>query len=453
MAKDHLLRRSAALDRKFSAYIVLLSCLICVVPWTPAAAGSIALRPQDAQSLSDGATPVAIFGSDDRRDVPDAMSALEGKIGMLYEQSTQTLCTAFCVGKDIIATAAHCLFQPKSNRLPDLEEVTFRLKYGNTNLQAGIFARRTPFTKNYIAVGTTVFNNEPPLSAPRDWALVKLEMPICRFGVLKVETRPVLELIKKSEEDRIFQVAYHWDYKHWQLAYSMPCRIQRDYEQIKWRFIRQHFVDYDQLLLHNCDTGGASSGSPLLLMSDLPSAPIAVAINVGTYTRTRLLMRKGRVAKKLDPDIIANTGVNGQAFNHVIAQMESSEIINTRDEMVRVQNELRLRGFYSGTVDGTLGRETRSAIIQFEESSGSQPTGLPTKTLLRHFGEERITPTHMYSNGSGSITAPEQPASSIGPQRPQAGSEEGTPPPAMPTRRSQPAKFKASKPPFNPFNR
>ncbi len=442
MAEEILLRGSAALDRKFSACFALLSSLVCLVGLAPAMAGPVRLGGQDARIESDGVTPVAIFGSDDRREVPDTLSALEGKIGMLYEQSTQTLCTAFCVGKDIIATAAHCLFQPKNNRLPDLEDVTFRLNYGKTYQTAGIFGRRTPFTKNYIAVGTTTFNNEPPLSAPRDWALVKLERPICRFGSLKVDPRPVPELIRMSEDNRIFQVAYHWDYKHWQLAYSMPCRIQRDYEQIKWRFIRQHFIDYDQLLLHNCDTGGASSGSPLLLMSDLPSAPIAVAINVGTYTRTRLLMRKGQVAKKLDPDIIANTGVNGTAFNHVIAQMENAEIINSKDEMVRVQTELRLRGFYSGTLDGTLGRETRSAIVQFEESSGIQPTGLPTQTLLRRFGEERITPAHMYSTGQGTLDQPE--AKALKP--PQTGSEQK--PPVVPARRSAPAKE-----PFNPFNR
>ena len=450
MAEEILLRRPAALDRKIRVYFVVLSCLICLGGFGPAISGPVQVGGQDARVESHGATPVAIFGSDDRREVPDTLSALEGKIGMLYEQSTQTLCTAFCVGKDIIATAAHCLFQPKNNRLPDLEDVTFRLSYGKTYLTAGIFGRRTPFTKNYIAVGTTTFNNEPPLSAPRDWALVKLERPICRFGVLKVEPRPVPELIKKSEENKIFQVAYHWDYKHWQLAYSMPCRIQRDYEQIKWRFIRQHFIDYDQLLLHNCDTGGASSGSPLLLMSDLPSAPIAVAINVGTYTRTRLLMRKGQVSKKLDPDIIANTGVNGTAFNHVIAQMETAEIINSRDEMVKVQNELRLRGFYSGTVDGTLGRETRAAIIQFEESSGTQPTGLPTQTLLRRFGEERITPAHMYSNGRGVVSSPDQAQADVAstPKPPQAASEPK--PPAVPARRVPPAIRPET---FNPFSR
>lgn len=427
------MRGSAALDRKFGAYFVLLSCLICLAGFAPARGGPIQLGGQDARIGSDDVKPVAIFGSDDRRLLPDNLSALEGKIGMLYEQSTQTLCTAFCVGKSVIATAAHCLFQPKNNRLPNLEDVTFRLNYGTTTQTAGILGRRTPFTKNYIAVGTTTFNNEPPLSAPRDWALVKLERPVCSFGFLKVDPRPVPELIKASEENKIFQVAYHWDFEHWKLAYSMPCRIQRDYEQIKWRFIRQHFIDYDQLLLHNCDTGGASSGSPLLLMSDIPSAPVAVAINVGTYTRTRLLMRKGQVAKKLDPDIIANTGVNGTAFNHIIAQMENAEIINTKEEMVKVQTELRVRGFYSGTLDGTLGRETRAAIVQFEESSGTQPTGLPTQALLRRFGEERITPAHMSSNARGT---PDQSVTVGAPKALQAASDQKLPP--VPARRSRP---------------
>ena len=229
-------------------------------------AGSYSL-PIFSSPENTGLTPVAVFGEDDRQDLPEEFGALEGKIGMLYEQSTQTLCTAFCVAKDIVATAAHCLFQPKNGSLPNLSDVTFRLNYGTTQQRTGIYGRRTPYTKHFIAVGTTAFNNEPPLSAPRDWALVKLENPICRFGALKVDPRPVPELIKQSKEKKIFQVAYHWDYKHWRLAYSKPCSIDQDYEQIKWQFIKKHFIDNNQLLLHKCDTGGASSGSPILMMS------------------------------------------------------------------------------------------------------------------------------------------------------------------------------------------
>lgn len=424
--------------RKIGAYVFLLCCLIYLVQANPSIAGPIPLADVQTGVPPKDVVPVAIFGTDDRREVPDNLSPLEGKIGMLYEQATQTLCTAFCVGKDLIATAAHCLFQPKNNRLPDLEDVTFRLTYGNTLQTSGIFARRTLFTKNYIAVGTTSFSNEPPLSAAKDWAVVKLERPACRFGFLKVDSRPVLDLVKKSEENKIFQIAYHWDFlPHWKLAYSTPCRIQRDYDQIKWQFIRQHFLDHEQLILHNCDTGGASSGSPLLLMPEIPGAPIVVGINVGTYTRTRLLMRDGEVAKKLDPDVIANTGVNGTAFSNVIEQMGSAEIINSKEDMVRMQTELQIRGFYAGALDGTLGRETRAAIIDFETSNASQPTGLPTQALLRRFGAEQVTPTRIYSNGKGVVTTEHTEATS-----------EPKPPFAPKRRPRRPVK----PPPFDPFH-
>jgi protease YdgD len=439
VAEENALRRAGALHWTIGACAVGLVGILAV-------AGAAQLRAAPLQPAGPAApspsllTPVAIFGSDDRREVPEELSALEGRIGMLYEQSTQTLCTAFCVAKDVIATAAHCLFQPKNARLPDLEEVTFRLNYGKTYQTSGIHGRRTPYTKNYIAVGTTSFNNEPPLSAPRDWALAKLERPICRFGHIKVQAAPVNELIRKSQQNKVFQVAYHWHYKHWQLAYASPCRIQRDYEQIKWRFIRQHFVDYDQLLLHDCDTGGASSGSPLLLNLDPPNAPVAIAINVGTYTRTRILIRKGQVVKKLEPDIIANTGVNGSAFNQVIAEMEVADIINSRDDMVRMQSELQSRGLYKGSLDGELGRNTRAAIIQFETLLNLPVTGLPTQALLRRFDEERVRPNHMYSNVQG-VPPPTQTA----PPPPPVQSA----PIALPERR-KPAKTTK---PFNPFGR
>lgn len=396
----------------------------CAIP-----AAAVAMPDAKRPPVTSSARPVAIFGPDDRTDVPEKFSALEGKVGMLYEQSTQTLCTAFCVGEGIIATAAHCLFQPKSNQLPNLNEVVFRLSYGTTQKTSGIHGRNTPFVKNSIAVGTTQFNNEPPLSAPKDWAVVKLERPICSFGAIKVQTMSVPEIIEKAQEKKVFQVAYHWDYKHWQLAYSQPCRVARDFDQIKWRFIRQHFLNSDELLLHTCDTGGASSGSPVLLDtagSGRPGEPpIAVAINVGTYTRTRILLRQGHIVKRLKPDIIANTGVNATAFKKVIDAMEKADLIASRPDMLKLQTELQARGFYSGTLDGNLGRSTRAAIVAFEAYAAMTPTGLPTRDLLRKFGEDRIKPSHTLSTGTGTVDPVDPPAPPKKAARPDASQKTG----------------------------
>jgi hypothetical protein len=375
-----------------------------------AQAQAAGLTPSDPAAASGShVVPVAIFNGDQRTAIPEKYGALEGKIGMLYEQSTQTLCTAFCVGQGIIATAAHCLFQPKNNKLPDLNEVTFRLSYGKAYQTSGIQGRHTPFAKNSIAVGTTAFNNEPPLSAPKDWALVKLERPICRFGPLKVEPKPVQELIDKSKQGKIFQVAYHWDWEHWQLAYSTPCNVARDFDQIKWRFIKQHFVNFHELVLHDCDTGGASSGSPILM--DTPDGPAAVAINVGTYTRTRILLREGRIVKRLKPDIIANTGVNGTAFSDIVQSLESADLLASTEDMMRLQAELQVRELYIGTLDGQLGRGTRAAILKYEETQGLQQTGLPTKALLRRLDEDRVKASHTLSTIRGSVPEPPRPSS------------------------------------------
>lgn len=329
---------------------------------------------------------VAVFGRDQRRDVPRRYTSLAGKIGLLYEPKTQTLCTAFCVAPNVIATASHCLFQPRKGDLPHLSELEFRLEFNGRSVSSGIDGRVSGAAKNHIAVGTTRFSKEPPLSAPKDWALARLERPVCQFGTLPVKGQSAKQLLKASRQGRIFQVSYHWDYKRWQLAYSRPCRVSRTFRQIEWRHIRQHFVNSDELVLHDCDTGGASSGSPLLM--DTPSGPAVVAVNVGTYTRTRLILREGHIIRRLKPDIIANTAVNARAFAHAIEPLAKTEMILATEEMRELQRELQARSLYTGKIDGIFGRGTRSAIRAYENLTGRPMTGLPARDLLRRLMAE-----------------------------------------------------------------
>lgn len=373
------------------------AALLPALAATPSAwaspSGGGAGRTPGAAALRPLTSPAAVFGADDRRETPEEYSALEGRIGMLYEPVTQTLCTGFCVAPGVVATASHCLFQAKSSRMPELREVTFKLDYGKITLSSGIAGARAGAAKHHIAAGATKFSQEPPLTAPQDWALAKLDRPICRFGHLDVQVASVPELMAASRQGRIFQIAYHWDWRHWQLAYSGPCNVSRDYNQIKWRFISQHFRDAQDLILHDCDTGGASSGSPMLMKTARGVA--AVGINVGTYTRTRILLRYGRVVKRLTPDVIANTGVVSSAFADVIPLMENAQIVERREEIRRMQTALRARGLFPDAADGDFGRATRNAIRSFEQMNGMPPTGLPTASLFRRLMEEKVTPLHL----------------------------------------------------------
>ncbi len=373
--------------------IILLSAFFSIIAiLQPAAAGG-PVYPLDPAPRTN-VQSVAIFGEDDRQELPEKYSGLEGKIGMIYEPVSQTLCTAFCVAPDVVATAAHCLFQTKAAKLPAISSLSFRLDYGKVSTSSGLAGSRKGVEKNFVAVGTTKFNQEPPLSAPLDWALARLERPICSFGVLDVQPKSVTELAQATAEKKIFQVAYHWDYQHWKLAYSGACAVSRSFS-LQWRAIQQHFSDSQDLVLHDCDTGGASSGSPILM--DTPQGPVAVAINVGTYTRTRLFMRQGHVVKRMKPDVIANTGVNARAFKHIIDELKSAQILETPAEVQQLQVELKARALYKGNIDGELGRGTRNAIRQFEIMSGLAVTGLPTRKILQYISQNRERPEVNYS--------------------------------------------------------
>ncbi len=66
---------------------------------------------------------VAVFGKDDRTPLPERLKSLEGSVGLLYDQSSRTVCSAFCVGDDIVATAGHCLYGTDHEHTPKLAEL------------------------------------------------------------------------------------------------------------------------------------------------------------------------------------------------------------------------------------------------------------------------------------------------------------------------------------------
>lgn len=311
--------------------------------------------------------PVAVFGADQRSEVPQRYRTLKPGIGHLQIPDSQEMCTGFCVAVDIVATSAHCLFLPRKGRLPSLRDITFRIGRGR---KYGIAGRTGSFANHHIVVGTTRFSKKRS-EAPEDWALVRLDGPACRFSILKVAPRSAAKIIKAASQRRIFQLAYHSDTERLYLAYSPSCIVRRDFPEIKWRDIRRHFTDPENVLLHDCDSGPGSSGSPLLL--DTPSGPEVIAMHVGTGAFT--IGRNRRVP--------VNTAINAVAFHDVIAAFTEADIITDRDALLRLQIGLQAKGFYTGRIDGVFGAGTRDAIHAFEARSGLPKTGLPSHVLLR----------------------------------------------------------------------
>jgi len=322
--------------------------------------------------------PVAVFGTDERGPLPAKFKNLREKMGVLFNLRARTVCTAFCVAKDTIATAGHCIYRTAGERRPRLSNFWFARNYDAVRDYARIAGHGSA---QNVASGSMRLNVRPPIDASRDWALVRLSRPVCSKGVLPVRALSSDEVIAAARAGRVFQISYHRDFAPWKLAYSKPCSVGRSFKTADWITIAQDFSEPEALILHTCDTGGASSGSPLLMST--PTGPEVIGINVGTYVQSKVLMQDGRVMKRLRADSVANTGVSAAAFAGQLDLFRQAAILSTRAQLRKLQRLLHRRHLYTGAIDGAYGKLMRAAIEAYEKGEGLPVTGLATHALLK----------------------------------------------------------------------
>jgi V8-like Glu-specific endopeptidase len=341
-------------------------------------AAAIAPTPPPPQSDNPLLQRVAVFGKDERTPLTRADWSLGARIGVLHDTRSHTVCTAFCVAPDVVATAAHCLYRPGDATPTRLSDLTVRLHGGQTTSR--VAGANEEAAETNVLVGSTRLNVKPPIDATRDWALIRLAEPLCKNGTFKLSRRPVEDVMRLARKGDVYNVAYHRDVPKWEPMISRYCQVQRSFPDVDWPTVRRDFADPEQLLLHTCDTGGASSGSPLL--ADGPDGPEVVGINVGTYVQSKVIMLNGEVVHRFRSDDVANTGVNSQAFAAAFDAFTSADLIASRTEIRRLQAALAERGFYHGAKNGRFGAETKIAIQSFERAAALPVTGLATTQLM-----------------------------------------------------------------------
>ncbi len=349
-----------------------------------APAHTFAWRVAPAPRSQGPTLPAAVFGTDDRLPLPAKYKDLQDKMGLLFNPRSRMVCTAFCVAPDIVATAGHCLFKITGERAPRIADFWFARNYDAVRDYARVAGHATGASAQNVMSGASALNMRPPIDATRDWALVRLARASCSKGVLPVRPLPTEEIIAEAAAKRTFQVSYHRDFTPWRLAYASPCAIDRAFERADWKMIAQDFADADALLLHRCDTGGASSGSPILL--ETPHGPEVIGINVGTYVQSKVEMMDGQVTRRFKAETVANTGVSATQFAAKLEAFRTATILATPAQLRELQSALKQQQLYEGPMDGTYGVTLRAAIEAYEKAQGMPVTGLATKALLRRLG-------------------------------------------------------------------
>ncbi len=339
------------------------------------------------------AVPVAVFGNDSRKPLPPRLDALADKIGLVADPDTGTLCSAWCAGEATIVTSAHCVLRPQGEPGPPLRNLLFRTARSTAGAPAPVAGATRGAEEANVTAGTALLSLTPPIAATSDWAIVRLDRPACKSGGLGLAPRTARELEQLSRQHRLYHVAFHRDYGDWQLAIDDTCRVAASFPEAGPGKIAEDFSATEHLVLHTCDTGGASSGSPLLV--DGVGGPEVVAINAGTYVHSTVELADGEVVHRSNAANVANTAVGAGAFAEKLALFERSHLVATRAGITALQDLLHREGLFSGERDGHFGPDTSRAIEAFELAAGLPISGLASTALLarlEHRARGRETP-------------------------------------------------------------
>jgi len=347
-----------------------------------------------AAICASGPAAASVFGPDQRVPLPETLRQTGTKLGVFFDSKSQSVCTAFCVAPDVVATAAHCLYRTSGEQPLRLPDLSFKLHGTTQGVKIAGASEGVPDAN--VVSGSRHLSVRPPIDATRDWALVRLAQPACTNGSFRITARPVGEIMQLADKGRVFNIAYHRDLPKWQPMLATGCTVKRNFSDADWPTIKRDFFDPDQLLLHTCDTGAASSGSPLLI--DGPDGPEVVGINVGTYVQSKVIMLNGEVLHRFKSDDVANTGVNAQAFAPRLAAFLAAETLASRQHMRALQEALAAHALYTGPRDGRYGLALKVAIERYERAAHMPVTGFATQALLQSLtGESQLVTGKIWS--------------------------------------------------------
>ncbi len=261
------------------------------------------------------ASLAAVFGSDDRTRITVADQQLKDKIGTLVATDTGAFCTAFCVAPDMIATASHCLFGTEAAPAPKLNRLLFRLAGASASSARLALSRPEMQLRNLIS-GTKRLATEPPIGAANDWAVATLDHPACTSGGLHLSARTPEAIKAAAARGEVYQIASHADLPDRRLRRAAPCAMQDAFAAANRAAITRDFASPAAILFHTCDTGGGSSGSPLLV--DTSDGPEVVAVNVGTYVLSRAVPTAQDARSHTVSEPIANTAIEISAIRNAV---------------------------------------------------------------------------------------------------------------------------------------
>ena len=263
------------------------------------------------------------------------------------------------------------MFGTSAENRPALSSLSFTLSGKAPASIAGSAIRNE--AQNVIA-GAAHLNLTPPIGAAHDWAVAKLDRPACVSGGLP--------LANAATPSLVYQVAVHKDIASPELQFDSGCAYGAAFPNVELKRLARDFANSRSVMLHDCDTGAGSSGSPML--ADRDGAPEVVGVNVGVYVAERVAPSAADgVSAPRQP--IANTAIAVAPLARALAELQSRDLLTTPNEIIRVQRGLAALALYDGEATGQADETLIAAVRAYERKRSRAETGLLTKQLLAEF--------------------------------------------------------------------
>lgn len=225
-------------------------------------------KPNGLNQLNKIPRARGVIGSDDR--IPMTLRKYPwssiGRVAGITANGGKYHCTGTLIAENLVLTNSHCVLDNKTNKLSQ------KIWFQPNVINGEVLDRADVATVKQVIYGTDFSDRN---SVKNDWAVMLIDKPLGRkYGYLGLKNLPTSAFAQNSK--KLFFIGYSGDFPNPQKR-----AFQRFTAGMGWTAGAQQGCsivgEEQEILLHDCDTAGGSSGGPIIAFID--NNPYIVALN------------------------------------------------------------------------------------------------------------------------------------------------------------------------------